>query len=902
MTAVGVLCECCEPNAFLTPLEVENRPALSAIAYRIGTYSSFRRTMLERIASTPELIQLTTRSDDDYSITVLDLWAAVADVLTFYQERYANETFLRTATQRVSVIRLAELLGYRLRPGVATVARLAFTVEGGKAVAIPAGVRVQSVSGPPTADAAIPALELSPTSTLPQTFETVEAITADGRLNRLRIFPPVGGPGPLAAGQVLCVLDREEGAALTATLFKRSRVVLFVDGATTGVEEKEVMEVRTEDDRVTLRWTQPILGTGWGSATQAYLFTRTHRLFGHNAPSTFFLLEEDPTSVTGVAWSKEDTPSGYPRSGSVEDNPTSAASYLCLDGRVSGIAVGADLLVADTASGGRKTLVNVTALDQVQDELGGVSETVTRLTVSPAIPDVVDRRSVVVYELAGPRIRFSGRYPERITGTTVLLPGRKLQDDLGEGIEVNRAIQGGAFVPGVVLRPVQIEVGRPVLLSDGEAEPLVASIASGPTISPVSASPGEFCHLVLSLSVEGTPDLATSSAVLLGNVALATHGESVRDEILGNGDASKRFQRFTLKKKPLTYAAAGGAAGAVTSSLRLEVNGTRWTEVPSLYGQEPTARVFTTRTDDEEATTLLFGDGVTGTVLPTGLSNIVATYRSGSGLAGRVDAGMITTPLDRPVGSKDVTNPLPSTGGADSEKTADARRNAPRTVRTFGRAVSLRDFEDLITESGEVAKAQASWVWTGLDRAVFLTVAGQMGGAFTEGDLRRLGDSLRGARDPNHPIFLANHIPVPIVLAATVIVDAAYDSAEVAPAAREAAVATLSFDVLRFAQPIHLSDVVRALQDVAGVVAVDVDELMFKQQAGMTAAQFDDVLTDRGVTRLPDGTPQTVQGHLSILAARTDPDILGVVLPAELAVVESRTQDVQITLSAGELS
>ncbi len=103
----GMSCGCCEPTAGLTPLTVENRAGLSAIAYRVGTYSSFRATMLERIAPVPELAGLTTREDDDPSITVLSLWAAVADVLSFYQERYANEAFLRTATQRASVGRLA---------------------------------------------------------------------------------------------------------------------------------------------------------------------------------------------------------------------------------------------------------------------------------------------------------------------------------------------------------------------------------------------------------------------------------------------------------------------------------------------------------------------------------------------------------------------------------------------------------------------------------------------------------------------------------------------------------------------------------------------------------------------------------------------------------------------------
>src|SRR6516225_3258965 len=137
------LCGCCQP-APRTPLPIDNRPGLSAIAYRIGTYASFREAMLEAIAATPELAKLGARRDDDYSITLLDLWAAVADVLTFYQERYANEVFLRTAQQPQSLRRLAALLGYDPRPGVAAEAQLAFTVDQGKTVQIPVGLRVQS--------------------------------------------------------------------------------------------------------------------------------------------------------------------------------------------------------------------------------------------------------------------------------------------------------------------------------------------------------------------------------------------------------------------------------------------------------------------------------------------------------------------------------------------------------------------------------------------------------------------------------------------------------------------------------------------------------------------------------------------------------------------------------------
>src|SRR5262249_57978286 len=128
-------------------------------------------------------------------------------------------------------------------------------------------------------------------------------------------------------------------------------------------------------------------------------------------------------------------------------------------------------------------------------------------------------------------------------------------------------------------------------------------------------------------------------------------------------------------------------------------------------------------------------DGRSGVCVPSGRGKVVANDREGSGLDGRVAAGSLRTLLDLPVGLKSATNPSEATGGADPESIAQARENAPTTVRTFGRAVSLRDFEDLVRSSGEVAKAVATWVWNREARAVHLTIAAQEGQLFTASDL-----------------------------------------------------------------------------------------------------------------------------------------------------------------------
>ena len=53
----------------------------------------------------------------------------MGDVLTFYGERIATESYLRTATERRSILELARLIGYELKPGVAASTLVAFTVE-----------------------------------------------------------------------------------------------------------------------------------------------------------------------------------------------------------------------------------------------------------------------------------------------------------------------------------------------------------------------------------------------------------------------------------------------------------------------------------------------------------------------------------------------------------------------------------------------------------------------------------------------------------------------------------------------------------------------------------------------------------------------------------------------------
>ena len=123
-------CGCCAGRTAQTARELSNRPGLTAIAYRVGTQAQFKQRMLAPLGHwAGGAGALQTREDDDFAIACLDAWATVADVLTFYQERLANEAYLRTATERLSLVHLARAIGYELQPGVAASTSLAFTLE-----------------------------------------------------------------------------------------------------------------------------------------------------------------------------------------------------------------------------------------------------------------------------------------------------------------------------------------------------------------------------------------------------------------------------------------------------------------------------------------------------------------------------------------------------------------------------------------------------------------------------------------------------------------------------------------------------------------------------------------------------------------------------------------------------
>jgi predicted phage baseplate assembly protein len=164
-------CGCCDGVCAVTPADTYNPPQRDEITYRIGTYGAFRESMQARLSAYEALRPLTTRDSDDPTIALLDCFAVIADVLTFYQERIANEGYLRTATEPGSLAELGQLVGYRARPALGATTYLAYTLDPDAKTLIPAGSGAKSVPRQ---------------NELPQTFETSDDLQARDEWNNLQ--------------------------------------------------------------------------------------------------------------------------------------------------------------------------------------------------------------------------------------------------------------------------------------------------------------------------------------------------------------------------------------------------------------------------------------------------------------------------------------------------------------------------------------------------------------------------------------------------------------------------------------------------------------------------------------------------------------------------------------------
>jgi hypothetical protein len=869
-----------------TPQGESNLPGLPAIAYRTGTWATFKDSMLARLSSSdyPALAGLKTRDDDDFTIALLDAGSVMLDILTFYQERLANESYLRTATQLQSLTELARLIGYQPAPGVSSSVYLSFSLSSAPgspsdpttpAITIPQGTQVQCVPAQGQA---------------PQTFETSADILAKADWNALPV--QTGIPWAPQMGEVSAYLQG------TATQLQPGDAILVVgDERALGGSSDTHWDLRivstvqadTTRDRTYLTWNLGLGDQAAGIAPASvnpkfFALRQRAALFGYNAVNPLMLSPKTLKQIAGLLTSSNEWKFGTSGDGSnlITEN------LVDLDGAYPKLVVGGwlALIVPDKGTSrspsGFVSLCLIESITSISRSDYAMSAKISRVATDPqpnlsryynatrSTSVLTQSEQLAVTEqpllyplygslldLKGVRVDLAGIQAVAIYGKSQKLqvnPGAgalSFKPDDGSGdLSLNPgdtlSILGPTNLPlsgdGTIPDWSKLNDNRKLRIMDasGRTGTLNAALDSFTLVPAASKDPviQEFA-LVSSISVQTQPYPRTrihlksellncydrTATTVNANVGLATQGMSV-SEIMGSGSAATPNQKFSLRQVPLTFTQAPTPTGR-QSTLQVTANSVAWTEAPSLYQQPPSTRVFATLNQPGGHTDIVFGDGVEGATLPTGQNNVQANYRIGSGLSGNVGAGSITTLVDRPLGVSGVNNPSPATGGQDPQSVDDIRTNAPLSVLTLGRAVSITDYQNYAQSFAGIAKAYAIWIPSGPGRGVFITVAAAGGSALPPGNptLDNLVTSLHNYGDPLIPINAVSFLETLFGLSADIKYDPAYDATAVQANVLQKLRQSYSFSARTFGQGVSVDEIAAFIQGVAGVVAVNVTGL-----------------------------------------------------------------------------
>ena len=266
----------CGCDVFVHPKPLEIDAGLSTIPRQIASFPEFRHAMLSELPTKNALADWRARGDQDLGVMLIEMWAYVCDVVSFYDETIAHETYLRTARLAPSVRKLVGLLGYRPRPAVAARARLAIRADGRLPLVMPAGLAFRSS-----------AFGSEP----PQVFELDADITVHPLLNGWSLAPV--RPTTISAGTRALLL-----APASARVKADDHLVVLGGATPSPVYTAVSVEAVTGADGSPYR--KVTLDHGLASD----LALATARLVRPNGAAALWSSSSDTTSglATGVTW------------------------------------------------------------------------------------------------------------------------------------------------------------------------------------------------------------------------------------------------------------------------------------------------------------------------------------------------------------------------------------------------------------------------------------------------------------------------------------------------------------------------------------------------------------------------------------------------------------------------
>lgn len=824
----------CPCEGFVHPKVISNPPGREVIEYRVGDFTAFRHALLLSRSDEQELSNTWQPSaTGDLALQMVEWWAYLADILTFYNERIANETYLRTADLPESINHLINVLGYRPRPGIGARALVAALLNKQTTLTLPAGFQIQSKPGP---------------GKQPQIFE-LEKATTIAPPDAVAVDPPPDASG-IAAGNLLV-----KGAIASVKVDDELLVMKRGwNGADQDYAVGQVTSVQLEKDprgknntRITLTYSGSGSLTNSSAGYRLLRSTQAAHLWPYPATQSKVIDSNDLTLdsltrqiqvgdpvlidpgaslapiITLVVQTSEMSPTARVMASGSTARMTSAlddSSVVSEQGIASQFPTEAMASGRTETTFGRVLPQQLVSVTSYSEEIWYANAPDPSKPEEPPDPAVKPPISIL-----HSRLSFNPDLdPLPDPGPTVVRYGWQ---EIGQLIQTPAKSFVAAAATLVAVSPATLPAtaSAQVMIEDANGNGVLATGAT-------SGSPAASLQVS---NLPAPPLTLTTPLRALFDVLAVSRGKSVPTEILGDGDATIPGQEFTLKKSPLTYLLSEGSASGVNykSTLRVWVAGLEWTEVPSFYAQLPDAQVFVTREDDDHKTHVLFGDGINGARLPSGVSNVTGAYRYGSGAESPV-AGSLTVILQPQPNLKAIRNPTAAGGGADPDPPQQIRSYAPRSVLTFGRAVSADDYETIAAQAPGVARARSYWIFDEEhQRALVKVYVGDDESARSAATI-----ALGGAADPNRPIDVQLATPIPIQLQLTLRIDPRVISADVIAAARTVLVdpdaGLFGTNVVGIGQSVYRSQIYAACLEISGVLAVHSLSFQVNQGSGFS--------------------------------------------------------------------
>jgi predicted phage baseplate assembly protein len=661
----------------------------SQISYRVNDFAGFRRALLTPLHDEKQLADWSPKASD-LGLQVLEWWAYLGDILAFYNERIANNSYLSTAAgpqapPQSNAAGLAGLLGYRTQPATTAQGVLA-------AIRRPGPSDEDLVIGPGLQIVSTRQIASTPAAGVKaqQPFETDGDATSFagpsdvviGLLPDEDLFQPVDAT-PEISGHPKSVL-----LAGRATVQSSESLLLVKrgwDGTTGGWALTTVLSATTQTDLNGSANTRVILDSNnnWTGITDASPKASDYQLLRATA--------------TALLWTISDV------SGDTSPDPVVPLATV-----VRGVAPGDNVLFTGLGAAPHEILTRVVgyAEDVVAVPPAGA---VIRAAPSPPPQAFVPRTTLTVRATNADKLqnlkkadagRITVRYALREAGTLIPTPVTTL------ALSALKQ-QDGVYV--TVPAPLRELENARVALQDVTGAGLLAAASHDP-----QASPGMVKLAAVkppATDSDSSPAELQAPISLLADLVHVSGGTTVQDEVLGDGDAATAGQIFTLQHSPLVYLPAQQPQGQPASTLTVTVDEAPWSEVPTFYGQPPDATVYLVNRLADGRPQVRFGDGSNGARLPTGTGNVKASYRYGLVLE-PPPPGRLSTVLQPQPDLATMSNPVPLTPGTAAEPTVTTAKNAHSGIKLLGQAaVSPGDYEQIAVTVPGVTRARAYWAW-----------------------------------------------------------------------------------------------------------------------------------------------------------------------------------------------